>query len=285
MQEKKVALFFVSIFLLVQLLGLYIGNQYISLIKSGQAQPVFENPEKAENSFLLVFYMLIGTGVMILAVKYWKFLIRIIEVVAVFFASTVTFTFLIPVEIFFIPLGVFLAIALTAWKVLRPDFLNQNLSLIFSVTGAGAIIGASLGVLPSLVFILLLSVYDFISVFITKHMVYIAKEITKRPTAFTLAFPYRFKKPIKFSADKKMIKKKFHIFQLGGGDLAIPLIFSVSIFSSFSLIQALLSAIFSAAALSLLIYFSAKKPGRVLPALPFISVGSILGLLISLLIF
>jgi presenilin-like A22 family membrane protease len=283
--EKNIALFFLITFLLVQALGLYIGNQYLGLIQTGSASPVFDNPEKPGNSIFLFVWILIGTGVMILAVKFWKFSIRIIEVAAIFFASTVTFMVLVPNQILGIPLGILLALALTAWKVLRPSFLSQNLSLIFSVAGAGAIIGASLGILPSLIFIVLLSVYDFTAVFITKHMVYIAKEITKRPTAFTLAFPYKFKKPVKLTVGKKNVKKKFHVFQLGGGDVAIPLIFSVSILSSFSLGQALLSTIGSAVALGLLIYFSAKKPGRVLPALPFICAGSILGFLISLLIF
>jgi presenilin-like A22 family membrane protease len=285
LEEKNIAVFFLSVFLLVQLLGLYIGNHYISLINSGQAQPVFENPSSVGNSIFLLVYILAGTGLIILAVRYWKFLIRIIEVVAVFSASMVTFMFLIPVENLQVPLGILLAIALTAWKILKPSFLSQNISLIFSISGAGAIIGASLGMLPSLIFLLLLSVYDFTAVFITKHMVYIAKEIVKRPTAFTLAFPYKFKKPVSYSVGKKKIKKKFHVFQLGGGDIAIPLMFAVSALASFSLAQALSVAIGSAAALGLLIFYSAKKPGTVLPALPFISAGSILGFLISVLIF
>mgnify|MGYP001024343108 CR=1 FL=1 len=116
-------------------------------------------------------------------------------------------------------------------------------------------------------------------------MVYMAKEIIKTPTAFTLAFPHKFKKPVQFVAGKRKIKKQFHVFQLGGGDIAIPLIFSVSILSSFSFAQALLSIVGSAVALGMLIYFSAKKPGRALPGLPFICSGAIAGFLISLLIF
>jgi presenilin-like A22 family membrane protease len=285
LEEKTIALFFVTVFLLVQLLGLYVGNQFIGLIKAGEAQPVFENPEKTENSFILIIYILVGTGIIIFAIKYWKSLIRIIEAIAVFSSSTITFISLIPVEIFYVPIGVLLALALTTWKMLRPTVLNQNLSLIFAVAGAGAVIGASLGILPSLVFILLLSIYDFVAVFVTKHMVYMAKEITKTPTAFTLAFPYKFKKPIQFAAGKRKIRKKFHVFQLGGGDIAIPLMFSVSILSSFSLAQALVSVTGSAVALGLLIYFSAKKPGRALPALPFVCAGAILSFLISILIF
>lgn len=284
MKENPVALFFVLVFLIVQLLGLFIGSQYVGLIKSGDIQPVFQNPQNVGNSFILIIYMLAGTGLIILAIRFWKFLIRIIEAVAIFFSSSITFLFLIPVEILYIPIGIFLALALTGWKMLRPSVLNQNLALIFSVAGAGAVIGASLGALPSLVFLLLLSIYDFVAVFVTKHMVYMAKEMVKTPTAFTLAFPYKFKKPVQFNFGKKKIKKTFHVFQLGGGDIAMPLMFSVSILSSFSLVHALYSIIGATVALGLLIYFLSKKPGNVLPALPFISAGSILGFLISVLI-
>lgn len=285
MKEKTVALFFVLVFLVVQALGLFIGSQYLGMINTGEAQPIFENPQSSGNSFLLIVYMLIGTGIIIFAIRFWKFLIRIIEAAAIFSASTLTFIFLIPFAIFEIPIGIFIATALTAWKMLKPTILSQNIALVFSVAGAGAVIGASLGILPSLIFIALLSVYDFISVFVTKHMVYMAKEIIKTPTAFTLAFPYRFKKPVKFSAGKKVLKKTFHVFQLGGGDIAIPLMFSVSVLSSFSLLRSFLSVVGSAVALSCLIYFSAKKPGRALPALPFICAGTIVGFLISFLIF
>jgi presenilin-like A22 family membrane protease len=285
MIETNVVIFFMIIFLLVQFMGLYIGSQYLGVVNAGQIEPVFENPQSPSNSFLLIIYVLAGTGLILLAVKFWKFLIRIIEAVAIFSSSTLAFMFLIPVEILTIPVGVFIALALTAWKMFRPTFLSQNIALIFSVAGAGALIGASLGILPSLIFIVLLSIYDFIAVFVTKHMVYMAKEIIKTPTAFTLAFPYNFKKPVKFSAAGKNVRKKFHVFQLGGGDIAIPLMFSVSALSSFSLANALLSVVGSTIALGSLIYFSSKRPGRALPALPFITAGAIVGLLISFLIF
>jgi presenilin-like A22 family membrane protease len=168
--------------------------------------------------------------------------------------------------------------------MLRPSVLNQNLALIFSISGAGAIIGASLGVFPVLIFIAIISIYDFISVFLTKHMVYIAKEITKTPTAFTLAFPYKFKKPKKVVLEGKKVTKKFHVFQLGGGDIAIPLIFSVSAFRSYGLTQALFSIFGAIVSLSLLIYYVTKRPGTALPAIPWISCGMLIGFIISMII-
>lgn len=285
MGEKIIALFFVGIFSLVQFMGLFIGSQYIGLIKSGQVEPVFGNPQNIGNSIFLMLYILAGAGVMILAIKFWKFFIRILEAVAIFFASVLTFMFLVPIDILFVPVGILLAFALTAWKMLKPSIINQNLALIFSTASVGAILGASLGILPSLLFLILLAIYDFISVFVTKHMVYMAKEIVKTPTAFTLAFPYKFKKPVQFAVGKKKIRKMFHVFQLGGGDIAIPLMFTVSVFSVYGIQHALLTMIFSVIALGSLIYFVSKRPGRALPAIPFIAVGTVLGFLLSVLMF
>ncbi len=282
MEEKKIMLFFVGIFLLTQVLGLYVGNEYIQLIKAGELEPAFENPENVENSLFLIVYMLLITGVIILMVKYKKVLLKVVETVAVFFASMVTFDFLFPITIFFIPVSIIISSILTAWKMLRPSVLNQNLALIFSIAGAGAVIGASLGVFPVLVFIAIISVYDFVSVFLTKHMVYIAKEITKTPTAFTAAFPYKFEKPKKVVLKGKKITKKFHVFQLGGGDIAIPLIFSISAFRTYGLIQAVFSILGSIISLSLLIYYVTKRPGTALPAIPWISCGMLAGFIVSM---
>ncbi|MEM5882735.1 MAG: presenilin family intramembrane aspartyl protease [Candidatus Aenigmatarchaeota archaeon] len=284
MEGKKVVLFFAGIFLLTQILGLYIGNEYIQLIKTGEAEPAFENPESVENSILLIFYMLLMTGLIILIIKYRKTLIRVLEAVAVFFASMITFDFLFPVVILFVPVSLILAFILTTWKILRPSVLNQNLAIIFSVAGAGAVIGASLGVLPVLVFIALIAIYDFISVFLTKHMVYIAKEITKTPTAFTAAFPYKFEKPKKIVVKGRKITKKFHVFQLGGGDIALPLIFSVSVLRSFGLTQAIFSVVGASISLSILVYYATKKPGKALPGIPWISCGMLSFFIISMLI-
>jgi len=279
---RNVILFFIGIFLLTQALGLYVGAEYINLIRVGAATPAFENPESIENSFILIFYILATTGIIILVIKFKRVLLKVIEALAIFFASSVTFCVLFPVEILYLPVCFFLSLALTLWKVLKPNAINQNLAVIFSISGAGALLGASLGFLPVLIFIIALCVYDFVSVFVTKHMKYIAKEISKTPTAFSAAFPYKFKKPIKFQVGKRKLKKRFHIYQLGGGDLAIPLVFSVSVLKKFSLLQSIASILGALIALCLTIYFVLKKPGRALPALPWISSGMLLGFLISL---
>jgi presenilin-like A22 family membrane protease len=275
------AFLIILMFLITQLLGLYVGNEYFKGIKVGVFEPAIPEPEKVESSFMLFFYILITTAAILLTVRVWKGILRGLEAFVIFFSSWFVFDFLFPFGLWIFSIGFILAILLTLWKVIKPSILTQNVAAVISGAGVGSLLGASLGLLPSLVFIILLSIYDFISVFITKHMVRLAKIVTEKPTAFTIAAPHRFKKP-KYIPLKKR-RKKVHVFQLGVGDMVVPLMFSVSLLSRFSILNSIITMIGSLIALSILIIFTLKKP-RVLPALPFITLGTLGGFLISIVI-
>jgi presenilin-like A22 family membrane protease len=283
----KTAFTIVAIFLVTQLIGLYVGTQYLAIVEAGEMDPVFEDPNAIENSLMLFVYIIVFTIAILLLVKFWKPSIRVLEALVVFMSSWVTFEFLIPITVpvggLYFSLGFFLAIALTAWKALRPTILNQDIAAMISGAGAGALLGASFGVVPSLVFLLLLVVYDFVSVFITKHMIHLAKELTKTPLAFTIASPHKFKRPKYFKVRGKRKMKRVHVFHLGVGDIVIPLMFSISLLRSYTILNSLMTIIGSTIALTLMIYYISKKP-RALPALPFISVGTLLAFVFSLLI-
>jgi len=287
MGEKKTVFLFLGIFLVTHLLGLYVGSKYSKGIEAGELEPALppgvESPEAIESSFFFFGYIIIATVIILLVIRFWRNFLKLIEAFAIFFSSWITFDFLIPIGIWYLSLGFFLALLLTAWKMLKPTILSQNIAVIFTIAGVGAVMGASLGVLPVLIFMLLLTIYDFISVFVTKHMIHLAKEITKRPTAFVVSIPHKFKKSVSFAYEKKKRKKKIHVFQLGAGDIAIPLVFSVSVLSAYSFVHGLLTTIGSVIALGLLIFYLVRKPGIALPAIPFITLGSLAGFITSLL--
>jgi presenilin-like A22 family membrane protease len=279
----KSAFILIGIFLIIQILGLYIGYIYNQAIKAEEL-PAPEiipgvSSESVENSFYLFGYIIITTIGILLVIKVRKSFLRGIEAIVVFIASWFTFDFLIPIPVGDLSIGFFLALILTAWKVFRPSILNQDIAAIFSGAGVGALLGTSLGILPSIIFIIILSAYDFVSVFITKHMVKMAKAIIERPMAFTIAAPHQFKKatyvPVKGS------KKKVHIFQLGLGDVIIPLMFSVSILSKYTIMNSIITMVGSLAGLLFLIFYITRKP-QALPALPFISLGTLAAFVISI---
>ncbi len=287
--EEKVIFWFVSISLITQVIGLYVGIQYISFIRSGVVPPVVENPESPLSGLRIFIYVIITTVLVLALIRFFRIkniLLRGLELFAVFFSSWLAFDAIIPFGVVLfdvmISFGIILALALTLWRILRPNHINKTLATIFAIAGAGGVIGASIDVLPAMIFVVILSVYDFLSVFVTKHMVYMAKALIESDSAFTFSFPYKFKKPIKidYSGSKKRIKA--HVFQLGGGDILVPLLFSVSVLRKFSLLNAISTIFGSFIALAALLYFTVKRPGKALPALPVISAGMLAGFLLSL---
>lgn len=298
--EIRVMALLIGIFISVHVLGLLTGYKYLHLISIGQAEPALGQPGNILNSVYILAYLLVMTLLIFLIVKFKKKILTVIEALAIFFASDIVFELLIPIgipipNIGTVSIGPFLALGLTYYHLRNPTYLSQNLALIFAVSGAGAVLGASLGVLPVLVLIIALGIYDFISVFYTKHMVYLAKAITERPRAFTAALPTskRMKDPeIKEKAKEREVEKKEiekdkspsgHTFQLGGGDIAIPLMLSVSILR-IGVVNAIAASVGALIALIILFAYILKRPGIALPALPPVSAGAVIGFLVSILI-
>lgn len=95
------------------------------------------------------------------------------------------------------------------------NITTRSLAAGIAIMGAGAYIGTSIGMIPLVIFVTILSLYDIIAVFFTKHMIQIGKESTQNNYAFTIAIP-----------------TKKHHFEIGNGDLVIPLALASSIITS-----------------------------------------------------
>ncbi len=255
---QKVFPTLVLLFVLTQALGLAVGANFIGEIATGEMeQPtvVTDNPEDPINAVVLIAGILVFTGVLLAVMFFFKgaTLFRLMELFVVFTASILVFDTLAKGS------ALVFAVLLIALKILFPkDVWIKNVSAIISVAGVGALIGVTLGVIPVLVFIILLSVYDFIAVFKTKHMVTLAKGISNKNLAFTLAIP-----------------TKEHQFELGTGDLVIPLVFAVSVMSSnqaigfpLYLVPGILILAASLVGLLWTINWVSKNVGKALPALP-----------------
>ncbi len=278
MNENQTMAMMVLLFLAVQVIGLSTALQYQSQVEEGLFEEIEESSD-VSFVFILFAYILFVTVVIIIIIKYIKKFLVFIEAMAILFTSYIIFGTWFPyIIIGWVDLGLVFAFGLMLFKMAKPSILTQNLALMFSVSGAGAFLGMSLTVLPVMFFMLILSLYDFISVFYTKHMVYLAKAVSERPTAFTAAFP------TKGNATGKEKAKYNHIYQLGGGDLVIPLMFSVTVLFNYGLVNALAVIFGSLIALLLLFNYIMKRPGNALPALPPICAGACLAFVLSLLI-
>ena len=248
----------ILIFLITQLLGVFVGTFLIGEIETGEmARPTVltDNPDDPINALVLIGGIIGFTAVLLVFMFFFKGvgIFRVFEVLVIFSASFIVFSAIVPDAAFL------LAVELVMLKLLFSSNLwIRNIAALISVAGVGALIGVSLGVIPVLIFLILLSVYDFIAVFKTKHMVSLAKGISGKNLAFTIAFP-----------------TKEHQFELGTGDLVLPLVFAVSAMDSskalgFPLytVPAFMILVASLIGLLFTIDYVRKHIGKALPALP-----------------
>lgn len=218
--NKKLLLQLLVVFIIVNSIGLIVANYLIK--ENVQVIIVSENKQAIENSIGLIAYILVTTAIILIIIKFLKkklvfSFFKAIELLAIFGASEIVFEAFFPAII-----SLILAIALVISRIVfKENILLRNVSSIFAIIGAGALIGVSLGTIPVIIFLGLLAVYDYIAVFKTKHMITMAKAITSKNLAFTIALPTKERK-----------------FELGTGDLVLPLMLSASIFAEFKPIKA-----------------------------------------------
>ncbi|PIN98620.1 MAG: hypothetical protein COT90_03330 [Candidatus Diapherotrites archaeon CG10_big_fil_rev_8_21_14_0_10_31_34] len=257
--NKKLMLQLIGLFLITQMLGLFVGT---NLIASGLEREgiVNDNPDDPINSVGLFVYILGFTGILLIVLKFYKgdLLFKLLEAMLVFLTSVIVFGFLIPEEIGLLALILPLGIVIARF-VFRKNIWLRNLASVLAAAGAGPLIGYNFGIIPVSLFLVILAGYDIIAVFYTKHMVTLANAIVKKNLAFTFALP-----------------TTEHQFELGTGDMVIPLVFAVSVLvettKSFSFPFALISPLIvlwgSLIGLLLTIHYSSKNVGQALPALP-----------------
>ena len=242
------------LFLLAQLVGLYVSNYYYSVedLPLGLERPELEQ----ESSFVAVFiFVLIATILVLLLVKFqlWK-LWKVWFSLAVFYCLTVSFS------IFFgLVVGLILALILTIWRVFFPNPYVHNFTELFIYGALAALFAPVLSLVSVVLLLALISVYDYIAVFKTKHMVKMAKSLSKLKVFAGLMVPYG-----------------KNVAILGGGDVGFPLLFSAVVMGRYGFSLPILFIPFCVAiSLFGLFYFGNQK--KFYPAMPFVTLGCLVG--------
>jgi len=112
--------------------------------------------------------------------------------------------------------------------VLYPEWYVIDTVGVMVAAGASALFGASLAVLPTIVLLVLLAIYDYISVYKTKHMIKLAEGVmdTKMPIMFVMPRRWRYSyvhaKGIASEGEEK------EAYFMGLGDAVMPTILAVS---------------------------------------------------------
>jgi presenilin-like A22 family membrane protease len=198
------------LFFIVQTVGLYVAQQ---LFLMGLSQPQYGLAiNDVGNAFYLFGTILLMTIIILvlLKLKRTKKMLWLIEAMAIFSTTIIVLSVFFPTNDYIV-LGATLLILAWRYTHIQSILFRDFVSLI-AVSGAGSYIGISFGLTPIFAFIIILALYDIIAVFYTKHMVTIGQEATSNNYAFTVAIP-----------------TKEHKFELGNGDLVIPLAVASSI--------------------------------------------------------
>lgn len=258
----KVTIVIAVLFFLAHFVGLFITNQFLDAdLPYGIERPEIES---SVSYIPLIIAIAIATGLALLLIKFgamkiWKlwFVFATIYLLGIAFSA-------------FFDSGywaIALAIILGLLKFFRPSVIIHNFTELFVYSGIAAIFAPIMGILAASILLVLISIYDAIAVWKTKHMVKMAKFQAKSKMFAGFVIPY----------DKG---KKTAI--LGGGDIGFTLLFSGVVLTQFGFYQALLVSFITMISLFLLLVYSKKD--KFYPAMPYLSAGCFLGLLVSLLI-
>jgi len=256
-----------AFYLVAQFLGLFVG---VYLVQAAVVYPEFQELNVAPggdsgsvmNSALFLVYVLVGAVVMILVLKFYKgdLLFKLLEAGTLFIASNIVFFVIfaalgIPFEWV---LALLVSAAVSIVKFFTPKL--KNAAAILASAGVGAVFGFSLDIVPALVFVVGLSAYDFLSVFWTGHMVYMAKELGKKNLAFSVAATEEVR--------GAKGKPERSTLGLGTGDMVIPLMLAVSAYKiSYSPVDSLAVLFGGMTGLFLVLWYVTSRK-TFLPALP-----------------
>ncbi|HJJ39077.1 MAG TPA: presenilin family intramembrane aspartyl protease [Methanocorpusculum sp.] len=252
----------------------------------------FDNPESLWNVVLFIFLMLVFTAVLLLLIrrKAQKIISIIIALCIGLCIYYVAFAllFLIPgitapvVYVLSILLGLTGIILL--WKF--PEWYVIDIIGLICAAGCAVIFGISLSPLPVLVLLIVLIVYDYISVNHTKHMLKLADGVMqqKMPIMFlipkTRGYSYR-KNGFNISARRE----ERSAYMIGLGDMIMPgiLVVSAQVFASGSEIFGVSLPTLGALVGSLIgviLLAIPMKSGKPQPGLPLINGCAIIGFLL-----
>lgn len=285
----------ITIFILAQIVGLsFVSMSTQTTTVEGEivvgfdSTSIGERPETQGFETLIILFLGITIGTLILLyiakknkINMWRAWFFIASLIAISISLGVilegmilwTFTLIIVVLRFY-----------------RPNFFTTNIAEILMYSGLAVFLVPILDVSTMLVILILISLYDMYAVWKSKHMITMAKFTSDNNLFPGLSLKYdRNKKDKKTSS--KIIKSGKTIGVIGGGDVVFPLLFAGTILVSLvsqgvskNLAFAQSSIIIFMSAISLLTLFYFSKKEKFYPAMPFITIGCLIGYVIILLI-
>jgi presenilin-like A22 family membrane protease len=265
----------------------------------GEEYAAFENPNDPLIPIIYIILMVAFTFVILFIIKkHRENIVRLVFLGAV--AFTIFYVILVAMSLVdtgLIALVVSIAITggITYLLVKKPEWYVIDAAGILVAVGVIGIFGISLQILPVMVLLIVLAVYDAISVYGTKHMVALADGVTQMRLPILLVIPkklsysYLTQKPLQQQLDEGSEREAMF---MGLGDIIIPGVLMASAFNflptdtiagiSGNLLVALGTILGSVIGFALLMRYVLR--GNPQAGLPLLNGGAIAGYAISYLL-
>lgn len=275
---------------LVMLLFL-VAVQFIALAItpaiSATGNRVFEDPASISNPIIYMLLILIFTGFLLLAIKLkGEWLVSTFILISIAVTIFYVMAALIPAWLALLP-------TLVVMLLLHyyPEWYIIDVFGILVCAGISSLLGVSMTILPVLILLVILAVYDAISVYKTRHMVSLAEGAIKMKAPLLFVVPksrdysFRSREAGLISRGEGKEKNDRGAYFLGLGDAIIPSILVISASWSYPPgeilglnLPTLGAMIGTYAGFLLLMTTSRDRPQA---GLPFLNSGAILGFLVG----
>jgi len=309
--NKKITIILISMFLITQLIGLWVINFYNNGndLPYGMEPPEEINPNNSIISILFAFAIAVTLFFVLTRIKAEKF-------IRLWFFVVTTIAIGLTLNVIFFKfnllyagfLALIVALPLAYFKIFKRDLVVHNLTELMIYPGIAAVFVPILNGLGIIILLLAISLYDIWAVWKSEFMKKMAEYQMHKLKFFTGFFvPYADKKQrkkikllrqkYKNKSDKvkenafKKAKIKVNLAILGGGDVIFPIITAGVFYKIFRDVAGTLNGILPAliitasATLGLLYLFVLAKKGKYYPAMPFITIAMFLGMIVNWLIF
>jgi len=159
----------------------------LALVEPFERYQTIEDPTNPLNSVFYIGLLLVATAVMLALIKYGKQ--AVIRYLVIATGGLITYYV---ASVLAAPVVAAVVAALVALALLvHPEWYVIDATGIVMAAGAAALFGVSFGILPALVLLVGLAVYDAISVYRTKHMLTLAEGVMQLNVPVLFVIPTR----------------------------------------------------------------------------------------------
>jgi presenilin-like A22 family membrane protease len=285
MAQHRGLILLISMFLVTNFLGLMAAQ---NLQAEEAIQETKEQNESAASGIYIFVVIGVSTAILLILYKY-----NIQFIIKAWFALAILLSTLIFFYALFRPLtALVLTLAVMGVRYFWDDPAIINAMTVFAFAGFGAYFGSIFGLEAILALMLVLSVYDYISVNISKHMVALAKFGMQTNTFMGFTYPKEEGGIDMENGDLQDLEPDESaetaeqdaaedaagnggMGVLGGGDIVIPLAFAAALLPAYGAIPAMVSIVGAATGLTFLLVKAQR--GTFYPAIPPVVAGSLAG--------